>query len=751
MRVRSTVPIALGGAALILAGALSPALAKGPGDPESKVTLPLLVQDAPGRQSEDAVNDLVALSSEIGDGIISFATTWDGGDVIDAVRTGAAALGMVPARDADAAGVTSLDVLEAPFLIDNDALAVAVATSDIARDALAGFDAIGVTGLSMWPEDLRHLYAFNPSGRVFRTPDDLKDADVLVVTGQPGRDLITGLGGRIYQENTITSDQTGAREADAMSGMLEGMVTGLKGAGLPIQDATVAGDLVLYSKYQMLLGNNETLAGLTEHQREVLDQIVAEAQQRALKRHYPEPDLAVERCGEGATVITLGPDAVAAFEAAAQPLLDRLAADPVTGDLIARVQALKDATPRSPAADSCTPASVLEASAPPEPTGASELPAAGIWRTFRTRDDMVAKGASDHTLLLFADRSVELTFDGGRWSGFSECGGDYHLQNGYLLMDYELNHAECGTPDVVLQWRATGPDTAEVTASPSSVTDDKAIFSGTWTRVADAPILHGFIGDELPPDGTYRATMGLEELQAAGMARDDAGLNAGVWDWTFHDGAWSASHNRESCSGSAWVDGGAVHADERVDHGCGMEYIFRWRPVENGIEVLGLGVTGFDQLTEQQATELRAFVRRVWSRVGEGPSASPSAAAAWVTDRLPPDGGYRVVLDRQDLLDRGASATFASDNTGIWTWTLDGGTWTLGSEKANELCRGTYQLTDGAIDVADGGGGCSFAGRYQWREAPDGIELHVVSIPEAVPGTLQDNRAAIDRVWQRVQ
>ena len=63
MRNRSTIPIALTAAALLSLTALSPALAqKGPGDPEPPITLRLLVQDAPGRQSEPAALDLARLA-----------------------------------------------------------------------------------------------------------------------------------------------------------------------------------------------------------------------------------------------------------------------------------------------------------------------------------------------------------------------------------------------------------------------------------------------------------------------------------------------------------------------------------------------------------------------------------------------------------------------------------------------------------------------------------------------------------------
>ena len=332
MRTRSSISIALGGAALLSLTALSPALAqKGPGDPEPPITLRLLVQDGPGRQSEPAALDLARIAAEVSGGAITIAPSFDGGDVASAIIDGDAELGMVPSRDWGAVGVTSLDVLEVPFLIDNDALALAVATSDIADRAMAGLDAVGVTGLAMWPEDLRHLFALDPSGADFSTPDGLADADVLVVAGIPGHDLITTLGGRIYAEYEAAGDLTGDRLTDAPAGTLEGMVTGLWGAGLPTDDVTVAGDLVVYSKYQMLVGNAQALDRLSEQQRAYLDEIVAAAHAAALGRHFTEAELAAQVCERGGQVVSLGATAVGAFKAAAQPLTDALRSGPGHG------------------------------------------------------------------------------------------------------------------------------------------------------------------------------------------------------------------------------------------------------------------------------------------------------------------------------------------------------------------------------------------------------------------------------------
>jgi TRAP-type transport system periplasmic protein len=496
MRYRSPVPIALAGALLLSTLALSPAAAqKGPGDPEPPLTLRLLVQDGQGRQSEPAAMDLAALADELSSGAITIVPTFDGGDVTAAVIAGDTDLGMVPSRDWDSAGVTSLDVLEAPLLIDNDALALAVATSDIATDAMAGLASVGVKGLAMWPEDLRHLFAFGPSGADLSTPGGLAGSDVLVVAGTPGHDLITTLGGRIYSEDGPAGELTGDRGVDAAAGTLEGMVTGLWGAGLPTQDVTVAGDLVVYSKYQVLVGNAAMLDGLSDRQRELLDTIVTEAQQRALGRHFAEAQLAADRCAHGGTVISMGEVGVEAFRAAAQPLTDQLAADPVTGPLMARVEALKAETPASPGAGTCEPA-----------------------------------------------------------------------------------EQTAGSPEA------------------------------------------GFVGDTLPPDGTYRLEIVADELIALGADRGFAGDNAGVWTWTIAGDRWSLDRDGrgDHCTGSFAVAVDIVAVTDDPNGTCSMGGHYTWRRHGDGLQFWYVDGQG----GPLDARTLRVMNELVWSRVADAPAAS---------------------------------------------------------------------------------------------------------------------------------
>ena len=69
-------------------------------------------------------------------------------------------MGLVAARAWDTEGVTTLRALNAPFLVTSDAAVTEVVTSDIANDLMTGLANVGVTGLALLPDDMRHLFVF---------------------------------------------------------------------------------------------------------------------------------------------------------------------------------------------------------------------------------------------------------------------------------------------------------------------------------------------------------------------------------------------------------------------------------------------------------------------------------------------------------------------------------------------------------------------------------------------------------------
>ena len=126
----------------------------------------------------------------------------------DLVQRGETDLAVVSSRAWDLAGVTSLQALQAPYLIDNDALSLAVAQSDVARRSL---DAMGnsVVGLTLWPEDLRHLFSFPNCPRDFRSPAGVSGATMLWQKSGLTAELMKDLGAVEYVEDDRHLDAVG--------------------------------------------------------------------------------------------------------------------------------------------------------------------------------------------------------------------------------------------------------------------------------------------------------------------------------------------------------------------------------------------------------------------------------------------------------------------------------------------------------------------------------------------------------------
>ena len=114
--------------------------------------------------------------------------------VIDKVKSGVFQMAVVPARAWSAAGVTSLKALQAPFLFESDEhVAALVNDAAITTDLFSGFDGSGVTGLTLFPESLRHLFSF---GEPILTPADVQGRTIRAISSLETTALIEALGGR---------------------------------------------------------------------------------------------------------------------------------------------------------------------------------------------------------------------------------------------------------------------------------------------------------------------------------------------------------------------------------------------------------------------------------------------------------------------------------------------------------------------------------------------------------------------------
>jgi TRAP-type C4-dicarboxylate transport system substrate-binding protein len=195
------------------------------GDP---VALRLAISDGIGRPSQTAVDTFVEQVATLSGGSITVDPVYDAGNdtpegfevgVAGLVERGDIDLGMVASRAWDLAGVTSLQALQAPFLITDDALAAAVASGPIADDLLGGMAEAGVTGLALWPEDLRHPFSF-VADKPLVTPEDFAGKTILAQPSALSRSLVAALGAKVFADDMDRADAVDA-------GLLHGAESGL--------------------------------------------------------------------------------------------------------------------------------------------------------------------------------------------------------------------------------------------------------------------------------------------------------------------------------------------------------------------------------------------------------------------------------------------------------------------------------------------------------------------------------------------
>jgi TRAP-type C4-dicarboxylate transport system substrate-binding protein len=429
--------------------------AESPSEPvvlrDSPVTLRLAVSDDREKPSGPAVTKFVTDVATASRGNITIAPTFDAGKntkkgfelgVADLVQRGETDLAVVSARAWDLAGVTSLQALQTPFLIDNDGLELAVAESHVARRSLDAMGS-GVVGLTLWPEDLRHLFSFPNCPRDFRSLAGVGGSTILWQESGITRELMERLGAVAYVEDD--------RHLDAASCKLQGQENGLSQVrAMALSDAIGIGNITLFPKYQVLVANKSSFDHLSDGQRQVLLNAAAGVKADAIARHPTDAALAVAWCAQGGSVVVATEQQRQAFISVGDPIVARLEADPLTKQLMADIRALKTTTPSAPgaAATACTGGTAFVAeptSATSDGTGFSaDIPPNGTFRAELTVDGMLAQGATEEWARMNAGVWT-WTFRDGKYhyidQGNLACDGTYRTNGAWFHMDVNADQS----------------------------------------------------------------------------------------------------------------------------------------------------------------------------------------------------------------------------------------------------------------------------------------------------------------------
>ena len=236
------------------------------------MTLRIGTDDDPGRPGGAQIQEFARQVQQRSNGQVRIEPVWqaagEGADDWDQVVArkvvhGELDMGMVPARAWDTEGVTSLRALHAPFLVTSDELVGGIVKGELAPEMLAGLEKIGVTGLALLPEGLRHVFAF---GDPPLSPADFDGMGIRAPTSKTTYAAFEALGAK--------PDDFGGSGDRFAEGIKKGQIGGAESsfalAGtLPARTAAV-GNLTFFPKVNSLVINTKVFKDLTEDQRAIL-------------------------------------------------------------------------------------------------------------------------------------------------------------------------------------------------------------------------------------------------------------------------------------------------------------------------------------------------------------------------------------------------------------------------------------------------------------------------------------------------
>lgn len=517
------------------------------------VTLRLAIPDNDTVLYKPYVMEFIQQAKTLSNGLIKIEPTWQAGDSTDAgyeigviqlVKQGKFDLGLAASRSFDSENITSFEALQAPFLIDNDALAKAVATSDVATQMLENLSSSGLAGLTLWPEDLRHPFSVDPA-KPLLTPEDFARLTIRVTDMGVSEMLIKALGGNpIFEASDYQGAESGLRQGASLTGR-----------------PAATGNVTFFSKYQVLFANGAAFEKLSDAQRTVLQEAAAAAQKKALAERPSDKESGTAWCADGGTIVLASDEQVVAFQKASQTVFDKLQQNSFNAESIAAISELKAKTPPSSGAQACESELALfptpDASVQNWSTG---LPPNGVWQAEITSDDLIRMGVSQANAPDWAGVYTQTFQDGVFTTSWKQtegpdagtigsCTGPYAVVDNFVRIKYD-NGGDCeeGAIDDI-QWRIDDQGLMHfhlVANQNSPITEVKATY--------EAKPYHQPWSTGLLPNGVWQAELSVEDLVAVGgVMESSVRENAGIHTFTFQDGkfTWTLQGDSPgSCEGT---------------------------------------------------------------------------------------------------------------------------------------------------------------------------------------------------------
>lgn len=235
--------------------------------------------------------------------------------VVSALRSGRLQLAVVPTRAWVDAGARSMEVLQAPFEVRDDAHMVAVAgDASLVNQASRDVERVGGHVLGVFPERLRYLTSFGPP---LLRPDDLAGQQFRTFSPSIGK-LVAPMGASAVNPD----DNTYA--AMRAEGTLRGTDADLVRATAVAAGSTITIDVVLYAKFNSITANATWWKRLSPSQQGVLSRAADQVRQQQ-EKDLPDTAVAAKAfCDAGGVLVAAGEQSLRQFQLAVEPYTSTL-------------------------------------------------------------------------------------------------------------------------------------------------------------------------------------------------------------------------------------------------------------------------------------------------------------------------------------------------------------------------------------------------------------------------------------------
>ena len=423
----------------------APASKAGPGTvPQAFV---IGVADSAGRPVSDDVEHLAALIEEYSGGALVPEIRWDAHEVHgagpgegysvvgDMVIDAEVDLAVLPDFVWIAQGAKRLSAVKTPFLVTEQSTMDAIATSELADEMLGELDGLGLTGLALLPETLRHPIGFDAP---FLDVADLRGATVRSLD-RAAWDLIEAFGG---SPTSVANEYLAEAVQD---GRVQGAESAYAQLGTVPSGGTFTGDVTLFAKLNTAVANAAWFDGLGEELQAAVRRAADETVRYVVDTNPTEAQSAATFCAAAGSIALAGPEAVAAFEAAARPVRDRMARDPAVRETIAAIEAIEPAA--AAAGSEVQPCDRATSGGPDAASGLDAETAAfpeGAFRADIQYEDFIAVGVDAGPAREHAGVWT-LTFEDGVFADPGCPGSTYRVQDERVSVHLGPVGESCGT------------------------------------------------------------------------------------------------------------------------------------------------------------------------------------------------------------------------------------------------------------------------------------------------------------------